>query len=47
MANNTNSSIPIPNFEGSDYEYSSIKMQTLLVGKDFSDAVDGYLEPVD
>jgi len=48
MASNTSSSIPIPEFDGSDYGYWSIKIQTLLTGKDLWDVVeDGYVEPAD
>ena len=48
MASNTSSSIPIPEFDGSDYGYWSIKIQTLLTGKDLWDIVeDGYVEPAD
>ena len=48
MASNTSSSIPIPEFDGSDYGYWSIKIQTLLIGKDLWDVVDdGYVEPAD
>lgn len=48
MANNINLFIPILDFDGSDYKYWSIKMQTLLIGKDLLDVGDdGYLELVD
>lgn len=47
MASNTNS-LPIPEIDGADYEYWSIKMKTLLMDKYLWDIVeDGYLEPVD
>ena len=48
MVSNTSSSIPIPEFDGSDYRYWSIKIQTLLIGKDLWNVVDdGYVEPID
>ena len=48
MASNISSSIPIPEFDGSGYGYWSIKIQTLLIGKDLWDVIDdGYVEPAD
>lgn len=44
MASNTHSSIPILEFDGSDYGYWSIKIQTFLIGKYFLDIIDdGYI----
>lgn len=44
MVSNSNS-IQIPKFDGTNYEYWSIKMMTLLEGKDLWDIVeDGYKE---
>jgi len=46
MASNTSSSIPNLELDGSDYGYWSIKIQTLLTGKDLWDIVDdGYINP--
>ena len=46
--NGNNPSWPIPEFYGEDYEYWSIKMKTLLIGKGFWEIVeDGYDEPTD
>lgn len=44
MANN----LQIPEFDGVDYQYWSIKMKTFLIGKDFWEIVEsGYEEPTD
>lgn len=45
-SNSNNSSWPIIEFCGEDYEYWSIKMKILLIGKGFWEIVDdGYDEP--
>lgn len=45
MANKFNY-LPIPKFNGEVEDYWSIKIQTLLVGKDLWDVLqDGYIEP--
>ena len=47
-SNGNNPSWPITEFSGEDYEYWSIKMKTLLIGKGFWEIVeDGYDEPTD
>lgn len=47
MAANNNT-LPIPEFNGDDYEYWSIKMKTLLIGKGLWDIIEeGYNEPQD
>lgn len=47
MASNNNT-LPIPEFQGKDYEYWSIKMKTLLIGKVLWDIVEeGYSDPTD
>ena len=44
MANN----LQIPEFDGVDYQYWSIKKKTFLIGKDFWEIVEsGYEEPAD
>jgi hypothetical protein len=44
---NTNS-LPIPEFNGCDYDYCYIKMMTLFIGKDLWEIVEtGYVEPED
>ena len=41
-------SLPIPEFNGSDYDYWCIKMMTFLIGKDLWEIVEtGYAEPED
>ena len=43
-----NNTLPILNFHRKDYEYWSIKMKILLMGKGFWKIVeDGYDEPTD
>lgn len=47
MASNNNT-LPIPELHGDDYEYWSIKMRTLLIGKGLWDIVEeGYSDPLD
>ena len=47
MASNSNSII-IPEFDGADYEYWSVRMKTLLTVKGYWDiVVAGYTEPAD
>ena len=47
-SNGNNSAWPIPEFNGEDYEYWSIKMKTVLIGKGFQEIVeDGYDETTD
>jgi hypothetical protein len=39
-------SLPIAEFNGSDYDYWCIKMMNFLIGKDLWDIVEmGYAEP--
>ena len=41
-------SLPIPEFNGSDYDYWCIKMMTFLIRKDLWEIVEtGYAEPED
>jgi hypothetical protein len=41
-------SLPIPEFNRSDYDYWCIKMMTFLIGKDLWEIVEmGYAEPED
>lgn len=43
-----NNSLPIPEFNGAKYEYWSIRMKTLLIGKGlWNIVVTSYTEPVD
>lgn len=45
---NTNNSLPISVLNGHDYDYWSIKMRTILIGKSLSNIVEaGYEEPAD
>lgn len=39
MASNGNNLWPIPEFNSEDYEYWSIKMKTILIGKSFKDLI--------
>jgi len=42
---NVNNSLPIPEFNGTKYEYWSIQMKTLLIGKGlWNIVVTGYTE---
>lgn len=48
MYNNKNYSLPILEFDVSNYEYCGIKMKTLPIGKDLHNIVDnGYTKPTD
>lgn len=47
IANNSNS-LPIRELDGNGYEYQSIKMMTLIEGKDLQDIMDtGYAKLID
>ena len=48
MANSNNQDVPIPAFDGENFDFWSVKMRTIFIYMDFWDLVEnGFGEPED